>query len=289
VYHKPAPLSAVNPSTTSAAPIAMGGAGSGSSAPESVAGTGGSEQGGAGGGGAGGEGGDGARPTITIQKSGFANAYLADANGRTLYVFGADSPGDCANDPITTCYKDCPLSWPVFDAGARVVADGLDDALFGTIERTDGLRQTTYRGWPLYYYKNDSQPGDVRGQAVGRIWHVAEVTLPNVVVARIGTERFLADEFGHALYTYEGDTKGTDGAPPRSACSGGCRANFPPLVLPYLAPVSYLEKSAFAIFVRDDGAIQQSYKGWPLYRSRADERSGDRNGASSPGWSLAVP
>jgi predicted lipoprotein with Yx(FWY)xxD motif len=129
----------------------------------------------------------------------------------------------------------------------------------------------------------------VRGQAVGRIWHVAEVTLPNVIVARIGTERFLADEFGHALYTYEGDTKGMDGAPPRSACAGTCRENFAPFARPYLAPVSYLEKSAFAIFVRDDGAVQQSYKGWPLYLSRADERAGDRNGASSPGWIVAAP
>ncbi|MGC4086978.1 MAG: hypothetical protein QM756_03570 [Polyangiaceae bacterium] len=35
--------------------------------------------------------------------------------------------------------------------------------------RTDGLTQTTYKGWPLYYYKNDIALGDVKGQAVGKI------------------------------------------------------------------------------------------------------------------------
>ncbi|WP_183890889.1 hypothetical protein [Pedobacter cryoconitis] len=31
---------------------------------------------------------------------------------------------------------------------------------FGVIIRTDNTKQTTYKGWPLYYYSGDSKKGD---------------------------------------------------------------------------------------------------------------------------------
>jgi predicted lipoprotein with Yx(FWY)xxD motif len=44
---------------------------------------------------------------------------------------------------------------------------------FGAITREDGKRQTTYKGWPLYYYAGDKAPGDVLGQGLGNVWFVA--------------------------------------------------------------------------------------------------------------------
>ncbi|MCR4308686.1 MAG: hypothetical protein NUW14_01475 [Deltaproteobacteria bacterium] len=35
-----------------------------------------------------------------------------------------------------------------------------------------GKRQTTYKGWPLYYFAGDKAPGDVLGHAVGNVWFV---------------------------------------------------------------------------------------------------------------------
>ena len=39
--------------------------------------------------------------------------------------------------------------------------------------REDGKRQTTYKGWPLYYFAGDKAPGDVLGQGLGNVWFVA--------------------------------------------------------------------------------------------------------------------
>jgi predicted lipoprotein with Yx(FWY)xxD motif len=92
---------------------------------------------------------------------------LTDSDGNTLYVFLADTDG------ASTCYDDCADNWPAFLARGEVVAgDGVDAALLGTTERTDGAMQVTYAGQPLYFFAGDEQPGDTNGQAVGDVWFV---------------------------------------------------------------------------------------------------------------------
>ena len=239
-------------------------------------------------GGAGGEGGAGPAPTITVQKNGFAGTYLADGNGRALYIYGADAPGDCNYPPLTNCFNDCLVAWPAFKGAPRVLAAGLDDAMFGTVTRDDGFVQATYRGWPLYYYKSDAAPGDVKGQAVGRIWQLAQVVLPNIEVMRSGSTRFLGDGEGHALYASTADTVGSPSAQPVSACTGACLDSYPMFAPSYASPVTYLVAADFSYFVRSDGRVQLAYKGAPLYRSTADARSGTMNGVAS-GWTLVTP
>src|SRR5207253_9686862 len=85
--------------------------------------------------------------------------------GRTLYTYGADWAGDCNYAPISNCVTDCLVAWPLFNANPRTLAPTLDDHAFGTILRADGAYQTTYFGWPLYYYKTDTGPGVLGGQA----------------------------------------------------------------------------------------------------------------------------
>jgi predicted lipoprotein with Yx(FWY)xxD motif len=223
--------------------------------------------------------------------------YLADGAGKALYTYGADFPGDCNNVPVTNCFKDCAISWPPFNGEPRVLANGLDDSLFGTIERNDGTaeapiisRQMTYMGWPLYYYKSDLAPNDTKGHASG-VWQLATVIPPNIVVIRVPsgttTVKVIANENGRTLYSYANDTKGTTTTAPKSACTGGCLEAFEPFVLPYLSPVSYLPPSSFTYFVRSDGSPQIAYKGAPLYLSNADTRSGQTNGTATVGWSAA--
>ncbi len=92
---------------------------------------------------------------------------LVDAEGRTLYLFTNDS------DATSVCYDGCEQNWPVFyqeDLGTP--GAGVDQALLGTTDRTDGTVQVTYNGWPLYYFAGDGAAGDTNGQDVGGVWFV---------------------------------------------------------------------------------------------------------------------
>lgn len=96
--------------------------------------------------------------------------HLASADGLTLYLFTEDEPG------VSNCVDDCVAAWPVLSpAGAEPVAgDGVDEGLLDTIERDDGATQVTYDGWPLYFFAEDGEPGDVEGQGVNDVWWVVD-------------------------------------------------------------------------------------------------------------------
>lgn len=92
---------------------------------------------------------------------------LVDADGMTLYLFTEDPEG------ASVCEDDCAAAWPPLTVDAEPVAgDGADQALLGTIERSDGSTQVTYAGAPLYTWASDSEPGDVTGQGVSDVWFV---------------------------------------------------------------------------------------------------------------------
>lgn len=92
---------------------------------------------------------------------------LVGPDGMTLYVFLADEESE------STCYDACAATWPPLE-GELEAGAGVDDNLLGSTERTDGTSQATYNGMPLYYYVNDSEPGDVTGQGVGDNWFVVD-------------------------------------------------------------------------------------------------------------------
>jgi predicted lipoprotein with Yx(FWY)xxD motif len=93
---------------------------------------------------------------------------LADAEGRTVYVFDEDEAGSGKS----VCTGECADTWPaVVSEEAEPTAEGLDGEL-GTIERDDGTLQVTLDGRPLYLFAGDGSPGDVTGQGVDGTWWV---------------------------------------------------------------------------------------------------------------------
>ncbi len=112
--------------------------------------------------------GGGAGATATVQTGETdLGTILTDADGLTLYMFGADENGE------STCYDDCAATWPALTVeGDPGAGDGTDAAQLGTTERTDGTIQVTYAGSPLYYFASDAAPGDTNGQGIGDIWFV---------------------------------------------------------------------------------------------------------------------
>jgi predicted lipoprotein with Yx(FWY)xxD motif len=92
---------------------------------------------------------------------------LVDAEGRTLYAFTDDTNGE------PTCAGDCATAWPPLTvAGEVTVGEGLDDSDFSTVDATTGDTQVKVGDWPLYYFAQDSAPGDTNGQGVGDKWYV---------------------------------------------------------------------------------------------------------------------
>jgi predicted lipoprotein with Yx(FWY)xxD motif len=86
----------------------------------------------------------------------------ASKTGMTVYTFRKDSAG------VSVCYDDCAANWPPFSAAAEAKAEGD----LGIIERTDGSRQWTLKGMPLYFWVGDAGKGDATGDGVGGVWDV---------------------------------------------------------------------------------------------------------------------
>lgn len=92
-------------------------------------------------------------------------SHLTDAEGRSLYVFGNDVDG------VSSCYDECAVNWPpLLVEGEPVAGQGVAASLLGTTERSDGTRQVTYSGMPLYYFMGDEAPGDTTGHGRGGVW-----------------------------------------------------------------------------------------------------------------------
>jgi len=106
--------------------------------------------------------------TVMVKSMEGLGNYLADSKGMTLYHFKSDSPGKSA------CTGGCLQRWPIFYSEKMEVPKGLDAKDFGTITREDGKKQTTFRGYPLYYFASDKKPGDALGQGVGGVWFVVD-------------------------------------------------------------------------------------------------------------------
>ncbi|WP_405067121.1 hypothetical protein OG558_36605 [Kribbella sp. NBC_01510] len=94
---------------------------------------------------------------------------VVDGAGRTLYVYDVDT----ANPSKSNCNGACATAWPPLLAGTGTPqVSGVSASLVGTVTRSDGTKQITLAGWPLYYYANDAKAGDATGQAVGGTWWV---------------------------------------------------------------------------------------------------------------------
>lgn len=101
---------------------------------------------------------------------------------------------------------------------------------------------------------------------------------------RFGT--YLTDSEGRSLYLFTKDTRGEP-----STCYDKCAENWPPLIVEE-APAAGegVAASLLGTVERDDGSLQATYFGWPLYYFAKDEASGDTNGQGvGDVWFLVSP
>jgi predicted lipoprotein with Yx(FWY)xxD motif len=102
-----------------------------------------------------------ASSTMITTKTSSGGSFLTNSAGRAIYLFVADSTGK------STCDGACASAWPpVIAAGQPTAAGGAQATDLGTITRSDGTKQVTYNGHPLYYFSGDTGPGTDKGQGI---------------------------------------------------------------------------------------------------------------------------
>ncbi|HEU0250605.1 MAG TPA: hypothetical protein VFR48_07770 [Solirubrobacteraceae bacterium] len=88
----------------------------------------------------------------------------------TVYMFEGDKGA------ASSCSGACASVWPpVTTNGGPSVSGAASSADLGTITRSDGTTQVTYKGHPLYFFARDKDSGDAYGQGVhgfGADWYV---------------------------------------------------------------------------------------------------------------------
>ncbi len=222
--------------------------------------------------------------TIYISSTADLGGLLVGAKGMTVYTYTADSQGA----PTSACTDACATHWPavtVASADAVVAGQNVRGAL-ATITRDDGSIQVTYNGWPLYYYANDTKRGDTTGEGAGQKWYT--VAPETVVVSHDATlgDLLIDNIGGKTLYTFKNDSAGT------SACSGDCAKAWPPFTVGAKdrLVVGAGASGALATITRDDGTLQVTYNGMPLYTYSKDAAPGDATGQGIGNvWYVAAP
>jgi len=97
--------------------------------------------------------------TVITTASSSAGTFLTNGSGRAVYLWVKDTGGTSA------CTGACAGAWPPVTATGTVTASGsAKSSDLGTITRSDGTKQVTYDGHPLYYFSGDSGAGTASGQ-----------------------------------------------------------------------------------------------------------------------------
>lgn len=216
-------------------------------------------------------------------------SILTDGNGNTLYFFSLDADGKSA------CTAGCLALWPVsYNAGTTFGA-GLTASDFSSITRSDGSKQSTYKGWPLYTYSGDATAGAVNGDGFQGVWFVAKpdysvmlavtqlvgldgVNYDSTLKAGTGPTLYMTDDHGVTLYSLAIDKSGKNNY---TLSDFSNDAVWPIVQISTIQSVpSSLDKSAFSsitVFTKP----QLTYKGWPVYKFGGDVNTrGNTKGVS---------
>ncbi len=213
-------------------------------------------------------------PAVQVRYDAVLGHYLTGPSGMSLYVFTKDTT-DTSN-----CYDQCAINWPplLAEGDAVITAPLSIPGTFGITERTDGTKQVTYNGWPLYYWAKDAAVGDTTGQGVGNVWYIANLNPVIQVMHHSEYGDILVGPTGMTLYLFKKDEAD------KTNCYEGCALKWPPLVGGFEPMAGVMPLAAegvtgkLDVITRDDGGKQLTYNGQPLYYWINDHKPGDASG-----------
>jgi predicted lipoprotein with Yx(FWY)xxD motif len=132
-------------------------------------------------------------------------------------------------------------------------------------------------------------------------WAVGEDGTPNTAKRDVATrwvqlrasaagelDPVVVNGAGLTLYRFDND----DASPSKSNCVGDCAITWPPVLVRPGGKVflSGVRKGDVGFVEREDGALQVTIGGWPVYRFAKDENPGDTNGQGVGGtWFGVTP
>ena len=227
---------------------------------------------------------------ITLANNSTFGNYLVGENGMTLYFFAKDVSGE-SMCPDGTCLT----NWPIFHVQNVDPGSGLNISDFSTMTRSDGKMQTTYLGWPLYYFAGDAAKGDTNGDGVSGIWFVAkpDYSLMMADAQLVGLDgnnytsnysegtgltKYLTDINGRALYIFHNDAKDTNNYTNSDFSNNSTWPIFYVEISQLPSGVNATDFGKIDVF----GQPQLTFKGWPLYYFGQDTKRGDTKGVSVP-------
>ena len=96
----------------------------------------------------------------------------------------------------------------------------------------------------------------------------------------------VTDDGGWVLYRFDKDVAGSG----ESACTGNCAAVWPPVLTDGNPQLEGIPARLVGTVLRDDGAMQLTLGGWPLYRYVGDLQPGQWKGQMVNGtWWVVAP
>ncbi|MAE85075.1 MAG: hypothetical protein CMB80_20225 [Flammeovirgaceae bacterium] len=236
------------------------------------------------------------QPTIKTIEHETLGEIMVDAQGRTLYFFTKDVTGN------STCAGGCLNAWPVFYSEEIVLPNTsqIDINDFGTTTATDGSMQTTYKGWPLYYYSPSGDgtiedAGETLGEGVGSVWFVAKTGYSLMIgdaqlvgsdgnnyladyTVGDGTTKYFTDAEGNTLYIFINDSKDKNNYTKEDFSNNG---TWPIFYIDITELPSLMNAEDFGE-IEVHGEKQLTFKGWPVYYFGGDSERGQTKGVSVP-------
>ncbi|MGV9245293.1 SCO0930 family lipoprotein [Streptomyces sp. NPDC003710] len=215
---------------------------------------------------------------------------VTDSAGFTLYRFDQDT----AEPPKSSCDGDCATTWPPVPADGASVASGIDKSLLGEVTRSDGTKQLTIAGWPMYRYAKDTKAGETNGEGLKGAWFATAPTgkkaavsdLPGLSVRndpKLGP--IVVDKNGMTVYRFMKDKAWPE---PVSNCTGACLEKWPAVEPVSANDTKGVKKKGLMGFTRPDGAKQMTVNCWPIYTFSGDKAPGETNGQGVGGTWYAV-
>jgi predicted lipoprotein with Yx(FWY)xxD motif len=235
---------------------------------------------------------------LTVNAS--LGSVLTDDKGSTLYFFAKDIKGE------SNCTGGCASTWPAFFVENPVIGTSLASADLGVITRADGTKQSTYKGFPLYYYSPTANgklenTGETKGDGVNNLWFAAKASYSIMIanaqlighdgknytsasIEGIEASTYFVDGNGRTLYTFSNDTKNNNNFTNATLSNNGVWPIFYSVIADLPSILNRTDFAEIDVF----GQKQLTFKGRPLYyfggttTTAGDIAKGDTRGVSFP-------